>query len=38
VGSCAASSHYAPGPGNSFTPVNIVEPLFDMLLAEAAER
>lgn len=22
---------YAPGPGNSFTPVNIVEPVFDML-------
>jgi hypothetical protein len=25
---------WQPGPGNSFTPVNIVEPLFDMLLAE----
>ncbi len=25
---------YAPGPGNSFTPVNIIEPLFDMLLHE----
>ncbi|MDW8373527.1 MAG: hypothetical protein RMM29_07775 [Planctomycetota bacterium] len=29
---------YCPGPGNSFTPVNIVEPLFDMLLSEAARR
>lgn len=29
---------YCPGPGNSFTPVNIVEPLFDMLLAEADRR
>lgn len=26
---------YGPGPGNSFTPVNIVEPLLDVLLAEA---
>ena len=25
---------YCPGPGNSLTPVNIIEPIFDMLLAE----
>ena len=25
---------WQPGPGNSFTPVNIVEPIFDMLLGE----
>lgn len=28
-------ARFFPGPGNSFTPVNIVEPLFDMLVAEA---
>jgi hypothetical protein len=26
---------YQPGPGNSFTPVNIVEPVLDMLAPEA---
>jgi hypothetical protein len=31
-------NQYGPGPGNSFTPVNIVEPLFDILLDEAAQR
>ena len=28
-------SSFLPGPGNSFTPVNIVEPVFDMLLADS---
>ena len=31
-------NQYGPGPGNSFTPVNIVEPLFDILLDEAAQK